>query len=164
MKTVAEELRSTIEQAAPRLLLASAEQTTHRPQPGKWSALEILGHLIDSASHNHRRFVLAQLRDDLVFAGYEQDAWVRVQRYQEASWPELVNLWRTYNLHVARLIESVPEEIRERPRPRHNLHQIAWQPVPESQPATLGYFMADYLAHLQHHLAQIWKLLEGSRA
>ena len=49
-----------------------------------------LGHLIDSAVNNHARFVRAQLQDDLVFPGYDQDGWVRVQRYDERSWPALV--------------------------------------------------------------------------
>ncbi|MCX6376161.1 MAG: hypothetical protein NTU88_09065, partial [Armatimonadetes bacterium] len=36
-----------------------------------------------------------------------------------------------------------------------NLHQLAWRPIPEEQPATLEYFMGDYVGHLKHHLAQV---------
>jgi len=49
-------------------------EAASRPAPGKWSQKEIIGHLIDSASNNHGRFVRAQLQDDLIFAGYDQDA------------------------------------------------------------------------------------------
>ena len=52
-------------------------------------------------------------------------------------------------------MDAVPDEIRLRPRQRHNLHQLAWQPVPETEPATLDYFMRDYVGHLKHHLRQI---------
>ena len=86
---------------------------------------------------------------------YQQDAWVTVQRYQAAPWQELVALWQYFNLHLARVIEAVPPEARTRLRIRHNLHQLAWRPVPEDQPATLEYFMADYVGHLTHHLSQI---------
>ena len=34
----------------------------------------------------------------------------------------------------------------------HSLHRIAWQTVPEDQPATLRYFVDDYVGHLRHHL------------
>jgi hypothetical protein len=39
---------------------------------GGWSRKEILGHLIDSASNNHQRFVRAQLQDELRWPGYDQ--------------------------------------------------------------------------------------------
>jgi hypothetical protein len=42
-----------------------------------------------------------------------------------------------------------------RPRARHNLDSLAWQPVHAEQPATLEYFMRDYVGHLKHHLSQI---------
>jgi len=40
-----------------------------------------VGHLIDSASHNHQRFVRAQFQDSLVFPGYDPNAWVAAQHY-----------------------------------------------------------------------------------
>ncbi len=149
------EFRHLVERSAEALLQISEVDSARRPAPGKWSAKEIVGHLIDSASNNHQRFVRAPFQDDLVFAGYDQDAWVAAQQYQDAPWPALVELWRAYNLHLARVMATTPEAARLRPHRRHNFHQIAWQTVPEEEPATLDYFMRDYVDHLRHHLGQI---------
>ena len=151
----AKDLSRTVVNAAAVLRAMPAERARSRPAPGKWSPAEIIGHLIDSASNNHQRFVRARFTDGLRFAGYDQDEWVRAQRYREAPWPELVTLWETYNLHLARVMESTPHAIRTRPRHDHNLDVIAWETVPADQPATLEYFMRDYLGHLRHHLRQI---------
>jgi hypothetical protein len=148
-------LRSAIENSLPILEKMSDEVTLRRPAPGKWSPREIIGHLIDSASNNHQRFVRAQFQQDLVFPGYAQDAWVSAQKYQDAPWGELLALWRSFNLHIARVMEAVPAGDRLRPRAMHNLDEIAWKSVPRDKPATLDYFMEDYVAHLQHHLGQI---------
>jgi hypothetical protein len=151
-----EEYRRTIEDAADRLSLISEAESMVARQSGAWSPKEIVGHLIDSAANNHQRFVRAQFTDELIFPGYEQDAWVRVQHYKDEPWPQLVQLWRHYNLHLWHLMSAVPNETRAKLRARHNLHQLAWQTVPESEPVTLEYFMRDYVNHLQHHLSQIF--------
>jgi DinB superfamily len=149
------DLRETVGRAATALLAIPDEASARRPAPGKWSPREIVGHLIDSAGTNHQRFVRAQFQEDLVFPGYEQDAWVRVQDYQGADWRSLVELWRALNLHLARVMALTPESTRLRVHVRHNLHRIAWQTVPEDRPTTLDYFMRDYVGHLKHHLRQI---------
>lgn len=150
-----ERLRAVVARAE-RLLSALPDSANScRPAPGKWSPREIVGHLIDSASNNHQRFVRAAWQEDLVFAGYDQERWVELQGYQEADWGELIRLWAGLNRHLARVMSSVPASVRRREHRRHNLHQIAWQPVPATQPATLDYFMADYVGHLEHHLRQI---------
>lgn len=155
MTAVETELRDAVESFTPRLLALSEAQASRPPAPGKWSPKEVIGHLVDSASNNHQRFVRAQFLDDLVFAGYAQEDWVAAQRYRDAPWPDLVALWRLYNLHLARVIEAAPAPVRQRPRARHNLHEIAWTAVPKSEPATLEDFMRDYVGHLRHHVAQI---------
>src|SRR4026209_1831387 len=134
-------LRSAIENSTPLLERMSDESTQQRPAPGKWSPREIIGHLIDSASNNHQRFVRAQFQDDLVFPGYAQDAWVSTQHYQDAPWDQLLSLWRGFNLHIARVVESFPTETPPRPRARPKLEEIASKPVPRDKPATLDYFM-----------------------
>jgi hypothetical protein len=148
-------LRATIVASEPRLLALSDADTARRSAPGKWSPREIIGHLVDSASNNHQRFVRAASMEDLVLPGYEQDRWVEIQDYQRASWSELVKFWASFNRHIARVMTSIPEDARTRLRERHNLHEIAWQPVPATEPTTLGYFMNDYVDHLEHHLRQV---------
>jgi len=152
-------LRRVVEDAAAEFQQADADRASRQPAPGKWSAKEIIGHLIDSASNNHARFVTGQVRDDLVFNGYDQESWVNVQRYDLADWHELVALWRAYNLHLAHVIDTAPADIRNAPRVRHNYDRVAFTQVPTSEPATLGYLMDDYVVHLEHHLAQVRALL-----
>lgn len=145
----------TIESASIRLLQISAEQSETPRAAGKWSPKQIIGHLIDSASNNHQRFVRAQFTDDLIFAGYEQEGWVRVQDYQGEQWTDLVHLWRLYNQHMLHLISQVPEETRMKLRHKHNLHQLASESLSENEPVTLDWFIRDYLDHMKKHLSQI---------
>ena len=151
----ADDLRATVERACRLLDAMPAEVATRRPAPGKWSPIEILGHLIDSASNNHQRFVRAQFSEDLRFDGYAQDAWVLAQAYQAAAWPDVVSLWRSLNLHLAHVMEQTPRVELERLRTVHNLDQLAWEVVPRDESTTLEYFMRDYVGHLKHHLQQI---------
>lgn len=150
------QLRSVIGDARSRLDAISDDVASVPRAPGKWSRKEIVGHLIDSASINHERFVRAQFSDDLISPPYDQDAWVRAQHYRDAAWSELVSLWAHFNLHLARVVESIPREMRDRKRARHNLNEVAFHAIPADEPATLEYFMRDYVAHLEHHLAQIF--------
>lgn len=150
-----DDMRVTIEDASTRLLAMSEQECEVRREAGKWSAKEILGHLIDSAANNHPRFVTAQLKDDLIFEGYDQEAWVDRQRYHQSSWLELVTLWKAYNLHLLHVITSIPDDKLTRSCNRHSLNKIAWKIVGESEPATLEYLILDYIDHMKHHLRQI---------
>jgi DinB superfamily len=161
MVDYAEDLKRTVEERWAALATVPEAVAARRPGPGKWSIKEIIGHLVDSASNNHQRFVRAQFQDALVFPGYAQDDWVTAQQYQDAPWPALLDLWRHYNLHIARVMTVMPDDIRQRDRTHHNLHELAWQAVPADRPVTLDYFMRDYVAHLHHHLRQISNILEG---
>ena len=151
----ADALRAAIDGAMPRLAALDEAMTAAAPAPGKWSPREVIGHLIDSALNNDARFVRATIEDDLVFPGYDQDAWVRVQRYAAVPWKDLLALWRVLNLHVVRVMDAAPLDVRLRPRARHNLDEIAWRPFRREVPATLDELMRDYVAHLEHHLGQI---------
>jgi hypothetical protein len=50
---------------------------------------------------------------------------------------------------------AIPESVRVRTNPRHNLHQIAFRTDLVPPDPTLEFFMADYVEHLEHHLRQI---------
>jgi len=154
MNQFLKDFRSTVETSKVRLLEIPEDQAA-MSEPGKWSRKEIVGHLIDSAANNHQRFVRAQVTNDLIFPGYEQELWVSSQKYNETPWPELVQLWAAYNLHLSHFISVMPEDVLTRLRSEHNLDKIAWQAVPTTSPATLEYFVRDYAGHMRHHLTQI---------
>lgn len=149
------ELRKAVEGSISWLRNLSEVQASVSRVEGKWSPKEIIGHLIDSASNNHGRFVRAQLADDLRFQGYAQDEWVRVQYYRDASWSALIDLWVGINLHIAWVMERTPESVRMTERADHNLHEVGFRELPEGGTATLDWFMYDYVEHLKHHLRQI---------
>ena len=141
---VAEALVREVEAAAERLLARDPSDVAERPAPNKWSDIEIVGHLIDSAVNNHQRFVRVQTSDAVAFPGYEQDEWVERQEYRGALWTDIVGLWRLYNVHLARVIAAIPDDTLER--------RIT---VGTSEPMTVSFAVEDYLAHLRHHLQQL---------
>ena len=150
-----EDFKQTVESASARLAKIDETQSEQPRAKDHWSSKQIIGHLIDSATNNHARFVLGQMKDDLVFPGYDQDGWVRTNHYQEASWSQLIELWRAYNLHLHHVIVHADQARMSTPCTLHTLQEIAFKTVPESEPVTLEYLMKDYVVHLKHHLAQI---------
>ena len=151
-----DDFKQTIESATPRLLQISEPQSQQPRAEDHWSSKQIIGHLIDSAANNHLRFVLGQLKDDLVFPGYDQNGWVKTNHYQDAPWSQLVELWRAYNLHLHHVMTHASKEKMKHPCTLHTLQEIAFKSVPASETVTLEYLMKDYVVHLKHHLDQIF--------
>jgi hypothetical protein len=87
MKELSERLLLLVQTAEPKLRVVSDEESAKPVLPGGWSRKQVLGHLIDSASNNHQRFVRAMLADSLDFPGYDQEGSVRVQAAQELVGP-----------------------------------------------------------------------------
>lgn len=102
-------LREIVRRVAPRLERVDDVLASRKPGTDVWSPKEILGHLVDSAQHNHARFVGLGLEDEQEFPGDDQNAWVRFQGWQERGWLEILDLWRAYNLHLAWLVERLPD-------------------------------------------------------
>jgi hypothetical protein len=137
------QLSSVVALALPHLSALSEQAAAQKPAPDKWSKKEILGHLIDSAANNHQRFVRLQLEQEIGLPGYEQDGWVRVNKYQDTPWTGLIALWTAYNRHLATVIESLdPAAL------GHVWHS------PDGD-VTLEFIATDYVRHLKHHLLQI---------
>jgi hypothetical protein len=106
MKDLSERLLFLVNAAEPRLCAISEIESTRPILSGGWSRKQVIGHLIDSASNNHQRFVRAALQTSLDFPGYDQDGNVRVQRIQEVDWLLLVGLWVAYNRYLAHVLLS----------------------------------------------------------
>lgn len=144
MKELASRLLEIVNAAEPRLLAVSAEESLLPVLRGGWSRRQVVGHLIDSASNNHQRFVRALLADALRFPGYDTDGNVRVQAVQEADWVLLVSLWASYNRYLAHVIGQLPE---------NKLETVCR--IGDREPVTLRFLAIDYVDHLVHHLGQI---------
>jgi hypothetical protein len=119
---------------------------SRKPLPGKWSRQEILGHLIDSAQTNLRRFVCAQYEPAPPTIVYNQDQWVAIQGYQEAAKEDLVLLWKLLNERIAHTLLSMPAE---------HYARTCNTGLETSELHTLEWLAADYVRHLKHHLNQI---------
>lgn len=149
------QLHDLITSAGSKLVLISESDMSAKPAPEKWSKKEILGHLIDSAYNNHRRFIQSCNQDTLVFDGYDQALWVKANQYQGRKASEIIEAWVVANRHIAGLIESLPSELLVRETTNHNFHMIGMRPVAEGSTSSLGYLIDDYIFHIEHHLAQI---------
>lgn len=110
---------------------------------GNWTLKEILGHLIDSASNNHQRFVRLQIVDELIFPGYGKDnvKWLQIEKYNEMNFSDVILLLKQYNILVGNIIKGVDESKLE------NL----WK-KPDGEKITLKDLMIDYVRHLKEHI------------
>ncbi len=137
-------LQQLVETAEPELRSIGDAASMDPLLAGGWSRKQVIGHLIDSASNNHQRFVRAALQTSLDFPAYDQNGSVRVQGIQDADWALLVGLWALYNRYLAHVIAGLPES---------KLGTACR--IGSGQPVTLGFLLEDYLRHLVHHLNQL---------
>ena len=144
VESAAAELREILGAAHEKLSRISESTAAEPISAGHWSRKQVLGHLLDSASNNHHRFVRAQIEGGLEMPGYQQEAWVATSMYQERPWSELIAFWIAYNRHLAHLMEHTPESRRANP-----------VRIGSHEPETLEFVMVDYVRHLKHHLEQI---------
>jgi hypothetical protein len=144
MKELSEKLAQAVHSAEGKLRQVTEVGSAKPVLKGGWSRKQVIGHLIDSASNNHQRFVRASLQGSLEFPGYDQDGCVRVQAVQDAPWALLVTLWTNYNLYLAHVIAHLPPD------------KLGAQcRIGENEPVTLKFLADDYLRQLLHHLDQI---------
>ena|ERR1700754_707962 len=124
----------------------SADELLHRPAPGKWSKQEVLGHLVDSALNNWKRFTEGQfLQQPYLVQRYLQDEVVAVNGYQDLPVEHVVELWRVLNKQIVFVMKGVPKE---------KLGYVVVTPGGESR--TLEWLMVDYVEHMRHHWGQVF--------
>ncbi len=125
------------------------ESASRRPRQGGWSPKEIIGHLIDSASNNHQRFIRLQIQEQLVFPGYGEDneRWVAIEHFNELSFTDVLSLWSYYNILIENIIRNAdPGKL-----------QNYWDGAEGKN--TLLELMKSYVDHLKGHLASFADVL-----
>jgi hypothetical protein len=144
MQKLAAQLEDLVDQQGPALHAIPTDKIEYKPSPTKWSKKEIIGHMIDSAQCNIRRFVVAQY-EETPHIVYNQDQWVIISNYQQYKTADLIALWQLLNKHIAVILKNTSPEVLQRTCQTQELHTIEW-------------LAHDYVKHLRHHLHQVLDL------
>ncbi|MCG2613181.1 DinB family protein [Terrimonas sp. NA20] len=122
----------------------STEELLFKPSAAKWSKLQIIGHLADSAQNNIRRFIVAQYEEN-PFIVYNQDKWVEAVGYQGLPPADVIDLWFLLNKQIVQILRRINSDA---------YHRVCTT----GEPHTLEWLAADYVKHLKYHLHQVLDL------
>ena len=142
MTAAADRINHLTNTITPLLLKIPENEISNKPSPDKWSKKQIIGHLVDSAANNHRRFIAARIESvPIIF--YNQDEWNNLSHYNEIDTRGLIHLWEHYNNLIAHIVRHIPTaDLNRKCRTGASEH-------------TLGFLVTDYVVHLEHHLRQL---------
>jgi hypothetical protein len=142
MKNIARELQEIVMVYTEKIRLIPEKEFSAKPLAYKWSKKETLGHLVDSAQNNLRRFICAQYEPQAPFVTYQQDFWVETNRYQYMQKEDVIALWALLNMRIGVIVETMPAENYRKECNTGDLHTLEW-------------LAGDYVRHLKHHINQI---------
>src|SRR5262245_47117471 len=108
MENVIKELEGILESYSQKFRKIAEPEFSNKPLPHKWSKKEVIGHLIDSAQNNLRRFICGQYETTAPKITYEQDFWVKANNYQARKGEDVINLWLLINQQVCAVLRSMP--------------------------------------------------------
>lgn len=144
MNAIAIQLETLIDEYVMQLNAGSQDDFAYKPLPNKWSKKEVIGHLIDSAQNNIRRFIVAQDEENPTIV-YNQDKWVAINDYQHHGLKDLIQLWYLLNKQACNILKNISEEVSQRICNAGASYTIEWM-------------AQDYIKHLQHHIHIILNL------
>jgi len=146
MKSIVDDLNMTIAGFMEKLRALPESEMRTKPRPEKWSRIEVIGHLIDSAHNNLHRFITGQYEAEPPHIIYEQEFWVKANVYQQAPIETVITLWILMNHRIATVLSQMEEKNYSKQcdtgRGEKSLHTIIW-------------LAADYVKHMKHHLNQV---------
>ncbi len=126
----------------PALLYSLSEDDfCRKASPEKWSKKQILGHLLDSATNNHHRFIRTQI-ENIPAVTYHQNKWNDTAGYQQFDRLLLIEFWTSYNKFLVEIIKGIPSTELSRLCQTENKVSLHW-------------LIDDYVNHLEHHLRQL---------
>ena len=142
MEQTIKELLSIVNEYATKIGSIPDNEFSEKQRPGKWSKKEVLGHLIDSAQNNLRRFICGQYETEPPKISYQQDFWVNANAYQSADKNDVILLWKLTNQRIATVLQTMPSENHSKQCNTGTLRTLSW-------------LADDYVKHMKHHLNQI---------
>jgi hypothetical protein len=146
MNDTVKELRALVEEYATKFNAINEADFSAKPLPTKWSKKEVIGHLIDSAQNNLRRFIVGQYESQPPKIVYDQDFWVQANGYQQMEKEEVIALWKLTNERICDILTNMPQQ---------NYLKRADTGKTEVQLRSLQWLAEDYIKHMKHHFNQV---------
>ena len=140
------ELRNIVGKFSKKFNDLPDEELSAERGPGKWTRKEIIGHLIDSAQNNLRRFICGQYENDPPNIVYAQNFWVSANDYNAMPKEEIITLWKLMNERICSVLQNMDVD-------NYNMNCDTGKEVPELH--SLQWLAEDYNKHLKHHINQI---------
>jgi predicted MPP superfamily phosphohydrolase len=153
-ESICGELLSLIGEWEPKLLALDTNVITERRNSQDRNIKQITGHMVDSASNNtHRIIHLQYQKSPLIFPCYathgNNDRWIAIQNYQREDWNELVQLWKSTNIHIVHVIRNINAD---------KLNNV-WISG-HGEEVSLEAMVIDYPRHFKLHLSEIDELID----
>lgn len=145
MIELTKELEGIVNSYSEKFLKFSDADFKAKPNPAKWSKQEVVGHLIDSAQNNLRRFIVGQYDQEPNIV-YQQDFWVKASDYQNQKKENVIEMWRLINLQIASILNALPKE---------NYSRICNTGKGTPELHTIEWLAHDYVKHIKHHINQV---------
>ena len=142
MKKVVQELHAIVTEYRNKFDGIAENDFQAKPLPHKWSKQEVVGHLIDSAQNNLRRFICGQYESSPPLVVYQQDFWVAANGYQQMKKQDVVELWQLLNFRICAVLENMPAENYTKEANAGSIRTLEW-------------LAHDYVKHMKHHINQI---------
>lgn len=145
MEQTIHKLQGLLASGSDTIANCSQSELIDKTSPKKWSKIELLGHLVDSALNNLQRFTEIQFAEKpYQVRKYNQDELVKANNYQQANPIELAQLWLSLNRRIMAVMGYQTD--------RTLNYTIE---IDAGEFSNLRFLMTDYVDHLEHHLKQI---------
>lgn len=144
MRPVTERIARSV-RSLREVFAAQRLEPSRRPGPARWSPIELLGHLVDSAVHNLVRLTEAPDTDGVyIVRAYDQDRLVERNAYREADVNDLLTLCAGLNDRISTVLDRFDSSTLATPV------RLSDGSLTDLRAVATGY--AD---HLEHHVRQL---------
>ena len=153
MQNIDSDLNTTVQAFYRKYKNTDDKKASLRPEPAEWSLKEIIGHLINSASIYHQRFVGLQTVDEMAFPEYQKHypEWIGIEKFNDLRLADLLLMWKQYNILLGHIIRTV------------NREKLGNYLLAGDRKRTLESLITDYVRHLKEHLVQFEQTLAKVR-
>jgi hypothetical protein len=128
----------------------SKKQLSTRPEPGKWSIVEILAHLADTEVVGSWRMRLVIGQNGVPIQAFDQDVWAQTLDYPRRDPKVSLETFRVLRENNLRMLKALPKNLWD----NHGMHS-------ERGKETVAHIVRMFAGHDLNHLAQVEKIAKA---